>query len=104
MKRTEEDKVWGDLLKQESHQPDENEWFTRRVLNRLPEREHRRLRWVWAVLSVLAFMACTLCWVWLLHDQDRAVITMRDLINFISMGIISLVVLWQTATVAMKME
>ena len=38
MKRTDDDIKLAELLKKDGYQADENEWFTPRVLNRLPEK------------------------------------------------------------------
>lgn len=104
MKRTEEDIALGKLLKQECHQAEENEWFTPRVVNRLPVKEHRRRRRVWSVISLIALVLCIGCWLWLLAGQDRTVFTIRDLTNYIIMGAVTVLALWQVITEAVKFE
>ena len=39
MNTNEEDKKLAQMLKQGAHDPGENPWFTRRVLNKLPEKQ-----------------------------------------------------------------
>lgn len=70
------------LFKEKAHKPGENPWFTRRVLNRLPEKEsvpsaYSIEKWIYAISTVL----CSLCWVYLFNTDFFDVITVRTLIH-----------------------
>lgn len=70
------------LFKEKAHKPGENPWFTRRVLNRLPEKEsvpsaYSIEKWIYAISTVL----CGLCWVYLFNTDFFDVITVRTLIH-----------------------
>ena len=104
MKKTEEDIALGKLLKQECHQPEENEWFTPRVVNRLPMKEHRSRRRVWSVISLVALVLCVGCWLWLIAGKDHMVVTVRDITHYVIMGAVTVLALWQVITEAVKME
>ena len=54
MKEDFDDIKFKQLLKEEAHKPGENPWFTRRVLNRLPEKDENTSiyvieKWVYAI-------------------------------------------------------
>ena len=101
MKRNQEDIQLAQMLKEQSHQAKDNPWFTRRVLNRLPERNHST-RWVWGVVCAIAAVMCVLCWLWMLHDQDFTVLTVRDLTHYAVMIVITLAVMWQGVAAAFQ--
>ena len=70
------------LIKEKAHKPGENPWFTRRVLNRLPEKEsvpsaYSIEKWIYAISTVL----CGVCWVYLFNTDFFDVITVRTLIH-----------------------
>lgn len=90
-----EDKKLAQLLKQAAHDPGENPWFTRRVLNKLPERKARG-SWVTTLVYAIALVVCVLCWLLMLRGQDFGVITVRDLLYNGLMAIVTLIVLWHT--------
>ena len=98
MNINEEDKKLAQMLKQGAHDPGENPWFTRRVLNKLPERSPRG-SWATTVLYALALVACVLCWLMMWRGQEASgVITVRDVLYNVMMGAVTLTVLWQTIT------
>ncbi|MBO4871301.1 MAG: hypothetical protein J5565_04895 [Muribaculaceae bacterium] len=103
MKRNEEDIQIGNLLKEQGYQPNENKWFTPRVLHRLPEPQ-RSLRWVWWGVCAVAAIICALCWWWTIEQQDQNVLTVRDIVHYAIMGIISLVLLCQSIAVTLQRE
>mgnify|MGYP006916033972 CR=1 FL=1 len=90
-----EDKKLAQLLKQAAHDPGENPWFTRRVLNKLPERKARG-SWATTLVYAIALVVCVLCWLLMLRGQDFGVITVRDLLYNGLMAIVTLIVLWHT--------
>ena len=90
-----EDKKLAQVLKQGAHDPGENPWFTRRVLNKLPEKQSRG-SWATPVVYAIALVACVICWLVMLRGQDWAAITVRDLLYNVMMATVTLTVLWQT--------
>ena len=81
MKEDFDDIKFKQLLKEEAHKPGENPWFTRRVLNRLPEKDENTSiyaieKWVYAFGIVL----CGLCWGYLFTSGYFDVITVRTLL------------------------
>jgi fatty acid desaturase len=96
MNTNEEDKKLAQMLKQGAHDPGENPWFTRRVLNKLPE---KRTRGSWATTAVyaIALVACVICWLMMWRGQEASgVITVRDVLYNVMMGVVTITVLWQT--------
>lgn len=79
-----QDKALAELLKKESYQAADNEWFTKRVLNRLPEKR-RSTRWLRVGLYGLVIAGVFGCWLWYSHSQDTSVMTVRNLICYASM-------------------
>ena len=95
MNTNEEDKKLASVLKQGAHDPGENPWFTRRVLNKLPEKREKGASWSSVVIYAVALVACCLCWLLMWHGQDWGAVTVRDLLYNAMMGTVTLAVLWQ---------
>ena len=80
MKLDNNDKALKDLLKQEAFKEGENEWFTPRVMNKLPGKPGTTASKVaWAFYAAAA-MVCLAFWIWLIFFHDLSVITVRDII------------------------
>ena len=95
MNTNEEDKKLAQMLKQGAHDPGENPWFTRRVLNKLPEkRSHGSM--VTTVLYAIALVACIVGWLMMWHGQDWSAVTVRNILYNVMMSVITLTILWQT--------
>ncbi len=94
MNTNEEDKKLAQALKQGAHDPGDNPWFTKRVLNKLPEK-HSHGSWTSMVLYAIALVACVVCWVMMWRGQDLGTVTVRDLLYNALMGVVTLTVLWQ---------
>jgi len=98
MNTNEEDKKLAQILKQGAHDPGENPWFTRRVLNKLPEKQARG-SWATTVIYAIALVVCGLSWLLMWRGQEASgVITVRDVLYNVLMGAVTLTVLWQTIT------
>lgn len=95
MNTYEEDKKLALVLKQGAHDPGENPWFTRRVLNKLPEKRPQG-SWSTTVVYAIALVACALCWLMMWRGQDWGAVTVRDVLYNFMMGGVTLIVLWQT--------
>lgn len=98
MKKTEEDEKLARLLQRYSHQETGNEWFTPRVLNRLPEKPQnlKTSHWVAHLLYALAILVCAGCWLWIYLYSDLSVITVRDVLYFAFMIIVTLILVLNT--------
>lgn len=90
-----EEKNLEQMLKHGARDPGENPWFTRRVLNKLPDKPKRDRAWASPVLYTLALVVCCLCWGMLLKAQDFSVITVRDLLYHALMAAVTIMVLVQ---------
>ena len=100
MNTNEEDKKLAQMLKQGAHDPGENPWFTRRVLNKLPEKQPRG-SWATTVIYAIALVVCVLCWLMMWRGQDWGAITVRDVLYNATIGIVTLTILWQTIASAL---
>lgn len=94
MNINEEDKKLAQVLKQGAHDPGENPWFTKRVLNKLPEKRSHG-SWATTVVYAIALVACALFWLMMWRGQDLGTFTVRDLLYNVLMGVVTLTVLWQ---------
>ena len=94
MNTNEEDKKLAQVLKQGAHDPGENSWFTKRVLNKLPEKRSHG-SWATMVVYAIALVACALFWLMMWRGQDWGTVTVRDLLYNVLMGVVTLTVLWQ---------
>ena len=78
----------GNLLKQEAWDAQQNEWFTHRVMHKLPAKKNNsalHLAWICYIAAVLV---CVGFWIWTLVFNDTTVITVRDIIYFfIAIGV-----------------
>ena len=95
MNTIDEDKKLAQVLKQGAHDPGENPWFTRRVLNKLPEKQPRS-SWATTVLYAFALVASAVCCLVMWRGQDWGAVTVRDILYNAMMGVVTLTILWQT--------
>ncbi len=91
MKRNAEDERLAKLLKDNAPDVKPNEWFTRRVMNKLPERR-RNFRWLMPIVYAVAFVACLVMCVKFMMGYSDAVITVRDVLYFAVMVAVTLFV------------
>ncbi len=82
------------LLKEQSYKPGKNEWFTPRVMNKLPAKQHST-GWINVVVNIAAVIACIVAWVMMLRYSDHQVITVRDIMYFTGLVGVSGLVAWQ---------
>lgn len=97
MKEDFDDIAFKRLLQEKAHKPGENPWFTRRVLNRLPEKTeagnfYTIERWTYIIGMVL----CIVFWGALYVTGFFDVITVRSLIYIIALTIGSFGLMIQT--------
>ena len=95
MNYNEDDEKLAQILKQGALDPGDNPWFTRRVLNKLPEKRPRGT-WATTIIYAVALVACVLCWLMMWRGQNWGAVTVRDVLHNVMMGGVTLTVLWQT--------
>lgn len=83
------------MLKEQLPEAGRNEWFTRKVMNRLPEKQHRSLHWLLTVASAVALMLCLAGWAHFLHNLNLQVILVRDVVTLASLFAATVAVIWQ---------
>lgn len=96
MKRDNIDNAIARELKEMSPNPPENEWFTPRLLNRLPQRQDRHIKQWLVLICVVVFVGVTLCWALVISRANFMVVTVRNLLTFVAMIIVTATVVWQT--------
>ncbi len=84
------------LLQEQAHKPGENAWFTRRVLNRLPEKESTGIFTAELWGYVIGIFLCIVGWGVLYKTGFFDVITVKSLLYIVSLAIGSLILLIQT--------
>ena len=50
------------ILRKGAHEADENPWFTKRVINRLPQKQRKSGRWIIYSVCFLVIAGCALLW------------------------------------------
>lgn len=94
MLRDKDDIELGNLLKASQPKAGKNEWFTRKVMNRLPERR-RTFGWVRHVVFLLCFVICAFSWAYLIATQNYDVIIVKDVVAFVTLFAVTIVLIWQ---------
>lgn len=85
MKKEKDDIELAKLLKENSCQASDNEWFTPCVLHRLPEKR-RSVKWLKVIIYAMALAGVVVCWLWYSSKQDSSVVTVRDLLTYACMA------------------
>lgn len=82
-------------LKRDSFPETPNPWFTRRVLNKLPDKQPRSLLWLKVTVYATAFLGCLGMWTYATLFADHSVITVADVLFFFALVAVTVAVLWQ---------
>lgn len=90
-KRENIDNELGNLLKQDAWQESQNQWFTPRVLNKLPAKQNNSARHMAWGFYLAAVAVCLGFWAWLLFYSNPTVITVRDIIYTTIAAIVTLI-------------
>ena len=83
------------LLKEQLPEAGRNEWFTRKVMNRLPEKQQRSFGWLLQVAFALSIILCLVGWVYFLHNLNLEIILVRDVVTLATLFATTVVVMWQ---------
>lgn len=94
MKRNDDDIQFGNLLKDSLPEAGRSEWFTRKVLNRLPEK-HKTYHWLEYLIFTLCLAICGVCWMVFIYNQNFSVITVRDIIFATTLLAVTVTLLFQ---------
>ena len=86
MKRSTEDIEFANLLKERTPKLEQNPWFTRKVINRLPDKENAQPVWIYTIEICAAVVVLVAAWAFYLSNVSLYVVTVRDIITFISMA------------------
>ena len=89
IKRNAEDERLAKLLKANAPDVKPNEWFTPRVMNKLPERR-RSFRWQMPLVYGVAFVVCLVLCVKFMMGYSQSAITVRDVLYFAVMIAVTL--------------
>ena len=82
MKKDDVDKKLGTLLKKHTPQAaDNNEWFTRKVLNRLPPQNNTGCKWIPVATCAACLLACLAGWAMFIFTRTPGVILVRDVVG-----------------------
>ncbi len=98
------DNELGKLLKQETYDAEPNQWFTHRVLHKLPvKKNNAALHAAW-FFYIAAMVMCLGCWVWLLYFNDPTVITVRRLLYYCVAAIVTGILVLSPIVVMFRRE
>lgn len=90
-----DDKEFKNLLNSKLPEPRKNQWFTRKVVNKLPENSQSRFIWVEIVSYCLCGLLCGWFWVKFATNININVITLGEIVKYIVLLSVTGVVLWQ---------
>lgn len=103
-KRDKKDIELGKLLKQGAYDAEPNQWFTHRVLHKLPaKKDNTALHMAW-LFYIAAALVCIGYWIWLFFFNDNSVITVRDILYFAIAGIVTMVLTFSPIVTAFRKE
>ena len=85
MKKSKEDIEFMQLLQDNTPKPNENPWFTRKVMNRLPYRQSTASLWVTIIGYGLCAVIGAFCWGIFFGSLDYDMITKGDGLMFLAM-------------------
>lgn len=95
MKRDEIDNKLGTLLKEHAPQAaDNNEWFTRKVLNRLPPKPERNYTWLTVATYIVCFAVCVMVWVGFIISLTPGIILVKDVVVAAILVAVTVALLW----------
>ena len=94
----------GELLKKESFDAAPNQWFTHRVMHKLPMKKNNiALHFAW-FFYIAAALVCVGYWLWLFFFNDNTVITVRDLLYFAIAGIVTVILTFSPIVAMFRRE
>lgn len=94
MKQDNIDKKLKALLK-EQETIDTNEWFTRKVLNRLPPKSRHDYAWINIAVYIICLVICLAGWVMFIFSLTPGLLLVKDLLSGIALFAATAALLWQ---------
>ena len=94
MLRDKDDIELGNVLKANQPMVGRDEWFVRKVLNRLPKR-CCPIGWLQPMVFAVSFVICAFSWIYIIFIQNYDVIVVKDLLSFAVIFVATVVLLWQ---------
>lgn len=95
MKKDDVDKKLGTLLKKHTPQAaDNNEWFTCKVLNRLPPKPARSYTWLTVAIYIACFAMCFVGWGLFFATLTPGIILVKDVIGIAILVVVTVALLW----------
>ncbi len=85
-----DDRQLAALLKQGAHQARPNQWFTSRVMHRLPAKQRSSLGWLVPATWALSGVALIACWLLYFASAPRDVVTNGSLLHFVMLLMLTL--------------
>ncbi len=75
-----------ELFQRELPKAPENPWFTRKVMNRLPEKEPKVFSWIEYLSYAIAIVGLVIYWAIFCRDlKEAATITMQDVVSYVAL-------------------
>ena len=90
-----DDKELARLLKEQLPEAGRNEWFTRKVMNRLPEKQQRSFGWLLPLAFTVSIILCLVGWVYFLHNLNLEIIIEREVVTIATLFATTVGVMWQ---------
>ncbi len=98
------DNELGELLKKESFDAAPNQWFTHRVLHKLPvKKDTTAQRYAW-FFYLAAVLVCVGYWLWMFFFTDTTVITVRDILYFGIATIVTIMLMFSPIVALFRRE
>ena len=94
----------GKILKQQSFQETDNEWFTPRVLNKLPAKGSKAAKRVAWAFYLAAIAVCVGWWWLMLSSNDPTVITVRDILYMVIACVVTMVLVFTPLVTMLRRE
>ncbi|MEF9924633.1 MAG: hypothetical protein RR854_08695 [Muribaculaceae bacterium] len=83
-----------EYLKKELPQAGKDEWFTRKVMNRLPDKK-RNYAWIEYVAYAICGIICVCYWAQFVRGLNGSAITVGEILKYFSLLAVSVVLVWQ---------
>ena len=94
----------GELLKKESFDAAPNQWFTHRVMHKLPAKKDNTATHLAWFFYIAAALVCAGYWLWMLFFNDNTVITVRDILYFVIAGIVTVILTFSPIVAMFRSE
>ena len=72
-----DDIEFGKILKSVQPEAGKNEWFTRKVMNRLPEKQRHGLGWLMPMALTVSLIICLAGWVYFLQNLTESIYSLK---------------------------